>query len=241
MFLCPALAACLDAHRRAGSAGVRQLLAGAVDVRRIPPGSGRILSLFLMPAVLAAAYGIMAATGMPLPEKLELPLLQAPALFVLFFASAAAEEAAWSGPLLEALRSRTSALASGVAIGVIWAVWHLVPWAQGGRSWRWIAGQALFTVAFRVMLVRLFDLTGGVLATPVVAHAAYNVAWQLFPNRGSHYDPWLTAALTALVAAFASMKTRTGTRRSAARPDPPDRQVQGVECEPSSSTARSGT
>src|SRR5690606_13788528 len=62
MFLCPALAACLDAHRRAGSAGVRQLLAGAVDVRRIPPGSGRILSLFLMPAVLAAAYGIMAAT-----------------------------------------------------------------------------------------------------------------------------------------------------------------------------------
>jgi hypothetical protein len=44
----------------------------------------------------------------------------------------------------------------------------------------------------------------------------YNLAWQLFPNRGSHYNPWIVAAIAALVALIVTLvwgaKTLAGRR-----------------------------
>jgi hypothetical protein len=34
----------------------------------------------------------------------------------------------------------------------------------------------------------------------VLGHASYNVAWSLFPNAGSQYDPAVAGILTTLVA-----------------------------------------
>ncbi|KAE8766163.1 hypothetical protein [Georgenia thermotolerans] len=61
-------------------------------------------------------------------------------------------------------------------------------------------GQCLFTVALRVLLAWIYNNTGpGVLAV-VACQASSNVAWSLFPNHGSHYDPVVTGLLTAAVA-----------------------------------------
>jgi membrane protease YdiL (CAAX protease family) len=121
-------------------------------------------------------------------------------LFSLFFAAAVGEELAWTATVLDPLQSRVGALPAALILGVVLALWHVVPFAEAHPSASWVLGQCLFTVAFRVVLVWLCNNTGRSLFAVVVSHAMYNVAWQLFPNRGSNYDPWIVAEITGLVA-----------------------------------------
>jgi uncharacterized protein len=87
-----------------------------------------------------------------------------------------------------------------VGPGALWAALQSVPYAQAGNPASWVAGQCLFTVVFRLVLVLAYDMSGRSLGVVVVLHATYNVAWGLFPTMGSHYSPAYTGALTAVVA-----------------------------------------
>ncbi len=155
-----------------------------------------------MPFLLLVEYILMHALGMPLPAP-EVIWWRAPVLFVLLFVAAAGEELAWSATLLEPMQKVYGALVAALVIGSFWALLHVVPYAQAGRDASWILGQCAFTVAFRVVLAWLYNVSGRSLFAATICHAAYNTAWQLFPNQGSGYDPWITAALTAVVAVFA--------------------------------------
>lgn len=214
MFLCIALVAMWAAYRTGGWASVRGLLARVGDWRRLQPRTWLVASALLMPLVLAVEYVLMRILGMPLPSP-HVAWWQTPLLFALFFIAAASEELAWSATLLEPLQEVYTALGAALIIGVLWALLHVGPYLQAGRDASWILGQVFFTVVFRVVLVWLYDASGGSLFAAIVGHAAYNTAWQLFPNQGSGYDPWLTAALTVGVAAFAVavFGARTLTRR----------------------------
>ena len=141
----------------------------------------------------------MQVAQFPLPVPV-VPWFLAPVLFLVFFVPAACEELAWSATVLDPLQSRVGALPAALIIGVVWATWHIVPFAQVHPSASWILGQCLLSVAFRVLLVWLYNNTGRSVFAVSVCHATYNVAWQLFPNRGSSYDPWIVAAITGLVA-----------------------------------------
>lgn len=191
-------AACLFAYLQGGRRGVGTLLARLGDFRRTSPWTWHLVSALLMPGVLLLEYAVMTAAGLELPAARpawsELPLL-----LVLFLASAALEELAWTGLALEPLQRRYGPLAAALVIGTVWALLHLVPYAQV-QGVRWAVGQALFSVAFRVVLVWLYDATGRSLFATVLCHASYNVAWQLFPDRGSAYDPWIAAAIVGVVA-----------------------------------------
>jgi membrane protease YdiL (CAAX protease family) len=172
--------------------------------------------VLLMPAVLVASYVVMRVAHLPLPVP-EVPWTLAPVLFLVFFVTAAGEELAWSATVLDPLQSRLGALRAALVIGVIWAVWHVVPFAQGHPSVAWVSGQLLFTVAFRVVLVWLYNNTSHSVFATIVAHATYNVAWQLFPNRGSAYDPWIVAAITVLVAFVVTLASGARTLCGRAR------------------------
>jgi uncharacterized protein len=157
-----------------------------------------------MPGVLLASYAVMQIADLPMPQP-GVPWLLAPVLFLLFFVAAVGEELAWTATVLDPLQSRVGALPAALIIGVVWALWHVIPFFQVHPSASWVVGQCLFTVAFRVLLVWLYNNTGRSVFAVVVAHAMYNVAWQLFPNRGSHYNPWIVAAITALVALIVTL------------------------------------
>ena len=139
---------------------------------------------------------------MPLPAP-EVAWVQAPLLFAFLFVAAACEELAWSATLVQPIRKAHGALVAALVIGGFWALLHVVPYIQAGNNASWVVGQCVFTVAFRVVLVWLYGVTGDSLFAAAICHAAYNTAWQLFPNQGSGYNPWITAGLTALVALFA--------------------------------------
>jgi hypothetical protein len=45
----------------------------------------------------------------------------------------------WSGYALEPIRARWNTFQAGVVLGVVRAIWHLLPLAQASRSPAWIA------------------------------------------------------------------------------------------------------
>ena len=79
------------------------------------------------------AYALMRILGVPLPAPV-VPVFVALALFLASFVGALGEELRWSGYAIDPLQHRWNALTAAIILGSVWAVWHLVPWAQAGHS-----------------------------------------------------------------------------------------------------------
>ena len=197
MFLCTAFIACIFSASTGGTDAVRRLLRRSFDFRRVGSVIWFVPPMLLMPCVLLVSYAIMRIAQLPLPVP-AVPWSLTPVLFLLFFVAAIGEELAWSATVLDPLQSRLGALPAALIIGVILAAWHVVPFAQVHSSASWVLGQCLFTVVFRVVLVWLYNNTVRSDFAVCVCHATYNVAWQLFPNRGSNYNPWIVASITGM-------------------------------------------
>jgi hypothetical protein len=86
-------------------------------------------------------------------------------------------------------------------VGLVWALWHVVPDLQAHHTLTWIAWQRLYTMALRILIVWLFSNTGKSVSAAAVFHATDNTCFILFPNYGSHYDPMFTCLITAFTAA----------------------------------------
>jgi len=198
--LCIAAVAFWSAWRTDGRAGMRTLLGRVFDARRAKPWTWLVVSTLLFPALLLLEYLILRGTNMPLPAP-QVAWFQAPVLFILFFIGAACEEVTWSATLLDLLQVRYSALGAALCIGIFGVVLHVVPFAQANPSISWVVSQCLFIVELRIVLAWLYNASGHSLFAAVVCHAGYNTAWQLFPNHGSGYNPWIAAALTGVVVA----------------------------------------
>ncbi|MEU8279766.1 CPBP family intramembrane glutamic endopeptidase [Microbispora bryophytorum] len=198
MACCPLLAAMLLVHRHEPRGAVKRLLKRVVDWRAISHPGWYALAITLPLGMMAASYAAMVLLGRSLPEPRISPI-EVPLLFAVFLVAAACEEAGWTAYATDPLCARWSLPAAGLILGVTWAVWHLVPYAQAGHGPLWTAGQCLYTVALRVVIVWLYRRSASVLAG-VACHAASNVGWSLFPDHGSHYDPVVTGSVAAAVA-----------------------------------------
>jgi uncharacterized protein len=187
MAVVPAVAA-LAATARSGEWG--ELRIGL----RLPRGPvlSWLVAVAAMPSIVFAASGY---------RGFENPGWTILMLSVVFLAGAAAEELGWTGFVLPRLRRVVGELWAAVGIGAVWALWHIVPYAQTGYTAAEIVGHCLFSIAFRVVLVRIATAANDSVWPPVVGHAVYNIAWSISPNAGLDYDPWAAAALTATLAA----------------------------------------
>lgn len=198
MFPVPLIVALILVYRGNGSEEVRKLLGRIFDYKRIKQRKWYVAIIFLMPIIFLASYGVMLLLGQPLPEPY-IPILTIPILFIIFFISAAGEEAGWMGYAVDPLQNRGSALQTSLILGLVWAVWHGIPWSYI-HNLTWVAGQMIFTVAVRVLIVWLYNNTGKSVFAAVLFHDMVNVSNGLFPNNGSHYDPVITGTLTAITA-----------------------------------------
>ncbi len=197
----PLIAAAMLVYRENGTASVADLLKRAFDFKRISAKVWYAPIILLMPGVMVVSYGLMRLLGLPLPTP-QFSVLASLVLFVAFFFSTVGEEVGWTGYATDPMQARWSALQTGMLLGVIWAVWHLVPLVQADRSPVWIAWWGLSTVASRVLIVWLYNNTGQSVFAAIVFHAMSNVSTFLFPNAGSHYDPRITGPILAVVAAI---------------------------------------
>jgi membrane protease YdiL (CAAX protease family) len=130
------------------------------------------------------------------------------------------EELGWTGFAVPALRRRYSTLATGLIVGVLWGVWHLLIafWACRGLVGEaslggFIAGFVAFYFvalpAYRVLLVWVHDRTGSLLLI-MLMHAVLSASTIILqPLSAEGHFTWnflLGLALWIVVAAIGAVK-----------------------------------
>ncbi len=201
----PVTAAAILTYRQSGFNGIKELLKRAVDYKKIKNRIWYLPTLFLMPLIYFLSYVAMRWTGLPLPDPIDIPLLLAPIFFVMFFIGDAGEELGWSGYAIDPMQNRWGAFKASLILGVVWAIWHVIPFVQTGNTAIWIVWQSLSVVATRILIVWIYNNTGKSVFAAILVHAMSNVSWSLFPNYGSHYDPFITGLITWLTVVIVAL------------------------------------
>jgi membrane protease YdiL (CAAX protease family) len=152
-----------------------------------------LVVLLVPPAALVVALGIYASSGHTLGrfDASQWPLVLALPLLVLPFGSLG-EELGWRGFALPALQTRHSALAGGVILGTLWALWHAPAyWAPSGTLISgepvrpaWVAFYVVFTIGMCILINWVCTNTGGSVLMAVLMHTMMNagVLLPLFPD-----------------------------------------------------------
>jgi membrane protease YdiL (CAAX protease family) len=194
----PMLAAIILTYRREGVTGLKDLFKKALDFRKIKHKGWYLPILFLNPLIMVLSYIVMRVADLPLPDP-QIPWVMAPLFLSAFFIFAIGEELGWMGYAFDPMRNRWGALKASLVLGLIWGMIHVIPDMQNGHTANWIFWQRLGTVALRVIIVWIYANSGDSVFSAILFHAMYNLSWTLFPNYGSHYDPFVTGAITLLV------------------------------------------
>lgn len=135
---------------------------------------------FGLPLLLGVAFalGVSILTGTFDPSNPARTLALYPVMVLLItLVGGGQEEFGWRGYALPVLQDRWNALAASVAIGVVWAVWHLpaflsdVPGYTGS-----FAGYALLVVGLSVVFTWLYNNTGGSVLLAMLFHGGINAA-----------------------------------------------------------------
>lgn len=212
MTFCPGVAALILVRRQPGRSGAKGFLKRSFDFRRIADKRWYLPILLLMPMVSVVVYELMHLLNLPLPAPADqvhprapaladLPVVSALLMFLAFFVGALGEELGWCGYVLAPLQKRWGALQSGLFLGAATAVWHLVPLLVLHRPPEWIAWWCLYAIATRVLIVWLFNNTGGSVFAAALFHATLNLTFMLFPVSGSSFDMRLGGMVMTFVAA----------------------------------------
>jgi membrane protease YdiL (CAAX protease family) len=219
MIIVPALVATVMTWREQGRRATAEIWRRVGDVRRPKSAWWTLIAFLFMPAAMLFSYEIMRVLGLPLPAVVKVSFAETPVVFAAFFFGAIFEEVGWTGYATEPLQKRYGVFGAGYMIGAVWALWHIVPWwIVLGRPISWVAGQALATVAMRLVMGWIYAYGGRSLFLATVFHAMINTSFVLFPNNGSHYNPSVNAAvlmaMTTLLAVI-SGKLRLRFRNAA--------------------------
>lgn len=195
--VCPAISALANGFRSPGGTlgALRRF-----DPRHATGPAAFAIALALPIGVTAALYALQSLTGHALPLAGMAPA-SAASLMALFLVGALLEEVGWTGFATPRLAARLGPVRGGLVIGAAWAAWHWVALVQLGHPPAWIAAWSAGTIAMRVIMVRLVTGGRGRALAAVLFHAVSNLCWQLYPVRGSSWDPGLHALLMTLAAA----------------------------------------
>lgn len=202
--VCMVGAASVLVYRENGWSGVLELLKRSFDFKRVKAKIWYLPTFLLMPCIMVLSYVVMRLMGVALPAP-QLSLATTLILFVVFFVAAVGEELGWSGYAIDPLQQRFGALGGALVLGLVWAVWHLIPLLSVQRSLTWIAWWSLSTVAYRVIITWLYNNTGKSAFVAVIFHATINVTYLLFPINGSYYDPRVTGLIVTFLAAIIAL------------------------------------
>lgn len=214
---CPMFAALVLAHAKNKATGIVALLKRSFDFKRIRAKGWYAPIVLLMPVVSLAVYALMRWMGQPVPAP-RFPVLATLLMFLAFFAGALGEELGWSGYAIDPMQARWNALQAAVLLGLVIALWHIVPLVQAHRPPAWIVWWGLYAVAARVLIVWLYNSAGKSVFAVALFHAMLNLSWMPFPVDGSFFDPRPTGLVMAFVAAMVAVvwgpETLAGLKRA---------------------------
>lgn len=176
----PIIVASIVVASRGGPRAIGQLFASLLR-------PGRNMTLFgaaamIVPFVVAAlSWSMLDPNQRGFSEPLNLI-----SLLPLFLVAAIAEEIGWSAFATRRLVGAVHPITIGLAVGAIWAIWHIPALIGLERSGEWIAWWSLWTLAQRTIMVAVFVRSRYWIWGPVLFHASSNLAWQAAPDS---FDP----------------------------------------------------
>ncbi len=200
MFICPISAALILVRLENGPGSTKPFLKRAFDYKRIKNRAWYLPTIFLMPAIMLLSYGLMHLLDIPLPADPMIPWIELPIFFAVFFIAAIGEEMGWTGYATDPLQARWNALVTSLVLGSIWAIWHAIPFYQVQPDLTWVIFQSAGTIALRVIIVWLYNNSGGSVFGAILFHTMINLSNFTFPNYGSHYNPTIAFLIQAGVA-----------------------------------------
>jgi membrane protease YdiL (CAAX protease family) len=199
MVICPGAVALIFVWLKGGRSASVHFLARAVDFPKIRPFYLYLPVLFTCPAIALLCFMWMRALGSPVPKP-EFDPIRVVALALALLLAAISEELGWSGFATVPLQRRMGPLRAGLALGVVWALWHYPALLLADRSIDWIVGWTFSTVAIRVVMIWVFNITHQSIGAVALFHVTQNLSWQLFPVNGSYFDNGMFGLLMALMA-----------------------------------------
>jgi len=159
-------------------------------------------ALFLSPAIVFVALGVAIATDASLSfpwagNPLVLPVAFG---FVFLLGGPVQEEFGWRGYLLDPLQKRLSALGGGVAVGLVWALWHVPLFFIPSETIYFenpFLGFAVSITLLSVLMTWVYNNTKASLLPALLFHTSFNWSQGMFPILDS--DP-ASPTLVALLA-----------------------------------------
>lgn len=180
--LAPIAAALVMRFKESGLAGAKELLARSFDLKRIAEKKWYAPTLLLLPFLFIAALEFLfLLTGQPFPSA-QFPITALPMLIPIFFIMALGEEVGWMGYAFGPMEEKKNAFAAALALGAIWALWHLPFYIYMIKDPIFIAAQVLGLVGLRVILVWIFNNAGKSVFAVILFHMVYNVTNSVLPN-----------------------------------------------------------
>ncbi len=215
----PGVAALVAVGRGSGWVGAKKLLEATVRFR--VRGRWYAVALLGPPVVIGAAVAADVGLGgrMPdFPSPGRWLLLPGLFLLVLLIGGPLGEEPGWRGYALPALQRRFGPLRGTLALGVLWAVWHLPLRLVPGTAQAQVP-LTLFivqTVAVSLILAWIYSGTDGSLTLVVLTHASINT-WagplRVMPVDAGSIRPYaLATGLIVALAVLAVLGTRAADR-----------------------------
>ena len=181
---CPSFALLLS-----DKASFKENFSNVFDLKKINNPVWTLVTFLLLPVLMFITFLTMTFAGVSLPD-FELNLLDTVILFALFFIAAILEELGWTGHLTRQLLTNNTILRTGVFIGLLWAIWHIIPYFQNDKSFTLILWQCVTNILLRILMVWIFIRGGTSLFLIILFHTMINIVEFLFPKMGSHYDPF---------------------------------------------------
>ncbi len=167
-----------------GAAGARRLAGRAVDLDY--PKRWLVPALCLAPAVVAASLVVAALTGTvpSFPWAGNPVVLPVAFAFILLLGGPIQEEFGWRGYLLDPLQNRFTAVGGGVAVGLVWAVWHLPLFFVPSETLYYrepFLGFAVSITLLSVLMTWMYNNTNASLLPALLFHTSFNWSQGMFP------------------------------------------------------------
>ncbi len=184
MAICPLLAALILTGKKSGMT----LLLEVFDFRKIKSKLWLVPTILLMPVIAAISYFYL-RQNKAIEVNYTYTVIELLIFFAVFFIGAIGEELGWSGYAKRPMIKEYGALKTGLALGIIWAVWHIIPYIEMNKSAAWILLQCINTVLLRIVMVWLFSNSNYCVFAMVLFHTMINISPYLLSKIQVTYDP----------------------------------------------------
>lgn len=175
--------------KESGKTGIKALFTSIFDIKKAKRHS-LVFCIFCMPVVSTLAFIAQKHFEIAIPNDISIPFSEIPLMALLYFLGAIPEEFAWTAVLTEPLSKKHGPAAAGAVIGLVWGIWHVIPWCIMSYALWWICGMMLLNVSMRISMAYTYYYGGKSLFTSLLFHMMINVCMGIFPNYGSGFNPW---------------------------------------------------